>query len=232
MKLPAILSKVAKAAIALPLVTASLAFNAASAEAGALSGSFQIGSLFTKLNLSKDGLDFSNPYTDPAEVLISGATGDFVGFNSAFIADLIPIDATPTPFLDLSVAIPFPDAQKSADGKYVFNVTQSSGLIVTQEEAGVLGINVELDGVFRVDANDASLGQSKGQSILTFQLAEAGITVTSFERRLASGEIFSDLTFSGAAFTATEDVPEPGAILGLLAVGGIAGTTMCKQKEG
>jgi hypothetical protein len=221
-------SKITKAAIALPVVV-GMTLAAGSAEAAGLAGSFQIGNLFTKINLSNEGIDFSNPLTDPlAEVEITSATGDFVGFQSAFIKDLLPSNLAPIEsFLDLSVNQAFPlGALNVADDVFTFDVVTSSGLLVSQADFGVLGLSVELDGLFISDTGETSTGQS----ILTFQFAEAGITVEDFEARLAGGEEFDGITFSGAAFTATTDIPEPATILGLLAISGLAGTSIRKRK--
>ncbi|MEM9538261.1 MAG: PEP-CTERM sorting domain-containing protein [Cyanobacteria bacterium P01_E01_bin.42] len=233
MTLQSIFSKVTKAAVALPIIAASLAFNAGSAEAGGLSGSFQINGFSSLIELSNQGIDFvPNPLFGldedaPTEVQLTAQTGDFVAFNSAFIADLIPVDLAPiSPFLDLSTGAPAPFFTNDQDGESTFNVVANSGLMVSQEDPGVLGINVELDGFFE------HLGEtSVAQAILTFQIADPGITVEEFENRLAGGEVFDDVTFSGAAFTAVADVPEPATILGLLAVSGLAGTAIRKRKE-
>ena len=67
-----------------------------------------------------------------------------------------------------------------------------------------------------------------GTGVLTFQLAEAGITVESFQRRLEDGETFEGITFSGAAFTA-QPVPESSTTVGLLAVAGMASFMLRKR---
>lgn len=233
MTVQSIFSKITKATVALPIVAttiaAGLAFNTGAAEAAAMKGSFQIGGFASKINLSNAGIDFVNPLTDPlAEVEITSQTGDFVGFQSAFIKDLIPVDLAPiTSFLDLSVGQPSPFDFNVADDVFTFDVVTSTGLQVAQADPGVLALSVELDGFFISD----TLDKSNGQAILTFQFAEQGITVEAFEARLAGGEEFNGITFSGAAFTAMADVPEPATILGLLAVSGLAGTAIRKRKE-
>jgi hypothetical protein len=238
MTVQSIFSKITKAAIALPVVATSIAaglsFNTGSAEAAGLSGSFQINGFSSLIELSNQGIDFvPNPLFGladdaPTEVQLTAQTGDFVAFNSAFIADLIPVDLAPiNPFLDLSTGAPAPFFANDQDGESTFNVTKNSGLLISQEEFGVLGLSVELDGLF-----DNYGEMSKGQAILTFQIADPGITIEEFENRLAGGEVFTNVTFSGAAFTAVaEGVPEPATILGLLAVSGLAGTAIRKNKS-
>ncbi|MGK7927496.1 MAG: hypothetical protein AB4290_20015, partial [Spirulina sp.] len=90
-------SKITKAAIALPVVAAGLAFNAGSAEAAGLTGRFQIGNFLTTANLGIDAgnqntgvpdLVFTSLIPGDPEVLLTQQEGDFVGYNSAFINDL------------------------------------------------------------------------------------------------------------------------------------------------
>ncbi|MEM9542098.1 MAG: hypothetical protein AAGA60_21700 [Cyanobacteria bacterium P01_E01_bin.42] len=234
MNIQSVFSNLKKVSIALPVIAASLTFNTGFAEAASLEGSFQISNLFTTIDLSKEnGIDFMNDVTDPlAEVGLAGQTGDFDDFNSAFISDFSDLTAgnvEVNSFLDLSAASPsFPnDEVNLADGISLFNVTHSSGLLVTQQANGLLSLSLELDGMFISETGD----ESQGQSILTFQIAEAGITVDDFWTRYDSGEVFEGITFSGAAFATKQEVPEHASLLGLAAIVGIAGTVIRKRKE-
>lgn len=212
------------------ILASGVLFNPNAAQAEALNGSFQISNFATKINLSKEGIDFINPLVDPlAEVEITSATGNFVDFGSAFIKDINFSESSLDNFLDLSAGQPFPFGSNTADGISTFDLTKHSGLQVSQEKDGVLGINFEFSGLFTSEDNQTSLGTG----ILTFQLAEAGITVDSFQSRLNGvegndGETFEGLTFSGAAFAA-QPVPESSTTLGLFAVAGMASFMLRKR---
>lgn len=239
MTVQSVLSKVTKAAIALPVVAAGLALNAGSAEAAGLTGGFQINNFATTVNLGINAgsqntnavdLVFVNPLGD-AEVALSAQEGDFIGFESAFIKDLIPADIqTVNSFLDLSIGEPAPFDSNVQDGLITFDVTSNDGLDITQQVDNLIAIDISLGGIFNTNANDPGTNEtSKGQAIFTLQYAENGITVEDFTARLQAGEIFEDIAFSAAAFTAT-GVPEPTTILGLLAVSGLAGAAIRKRK--
>ncbi|MBP0040967.1 MAG: PEP-CTERM sorting domain-containing protein [Roseofilum sp. SBFL] len=204
------------------ILTSGVLFNPNAAQAAALKGSFQINNADTTINLSNKGIDFTNKLTDPlGEVGITAATGSFEDFGSAFIKDINFSESSIANFLDLSAGVP---GSNSADGVSTFDLTSHSGLQVSQTASGILGINFGFSGFFTSDDNQTSLGTG----VLTFQLAEAGITVESFQRRLEGGETFKGITFSGAAFAA-QPVPESSTTVGLLAVAGMASFMLRKR---
>ncbi|MGK7926313.1 MAG: PEP-CTERM sorting domain-containing protein, partial [Spirulina sp.] len=131
-------------------------------------------------------------------------------------------------FLDLSLNLPGTPGN-TADGLLTFDVTSNDGLDITQQVQNLIAIDISLGGIFNTNAGSPNNETSYGQAIFTLQYAEDGITVDSFQTRLAAGEIFEGITFSGAAFTAT-GIPEPATVLGLLAVTGLAGTAIRKRK--
>ncbi|MDB9313987.1 PEP-CTERM sorting domain-containing protein [Spirulina sp. CS-785/01] len=228
-----IFSKISKAAIAVPIIAVGVAFNAASAQAAALTGNFQIGNFLGELALDSDGVYFSSDHVDysgydpyTSEVSINGAE-DFAQFKSAFIQDIsIPFSGPQESFFDFSVEDPAPLGANTPDGLSTFDLTKVSDLMVEQEDEGSLALTLEFAGNFISDTQDTSYGKGN----LTFQFAEQGVTVEDFESRLAGGEKFENITFSGAAFAA-KDVPEPATMLGLMAVGGVATTAIRKRKE-
>ncbi|MEM8605279.1 MAG: hypothetical protein AAGF24_15775, partial [Cyanobacteria bacterium P01_H01_bin.121] len=205
--------------VGLALGTASVA------EAAALQGSFQIGGNDSTISLSNTGIEFANAFAP--EVTVGTATGDFVGFQSAFIEDIIPSNqGSIDNFLDLSANAPGLNGN-AGDGLFTFDVTQSSGLQFSQTIPNLIGISLTLDGLFENDLGDFS----EGQAILTFQIADAGITVAGLQSRLDNGETFDGITFSGAAFTTEniEAVHEPAGVLGLAAL--IGGYAVMKHKR-
>ncbi|MBP0021912.1 MAG: PEP-CTERM sorting domain-containing protein [Cyanobacteria bacterium SBLK] len=221
MTVQSIFSKVTKAAVALPIVAAGLAFNVGSAEAGALIGSFQIDNNDTLINLTKNEIDFVHPDYDPdGFIALKAQTQSFVGIETAFIKDLIPIDLAPIENFFL-----FDDGSS-------FDVVQNAGLKVENSNpfaTGLVDLTVALAGIF-----ESSTGEkSQGVANITFQFGEQGLTANKFITDLNNGREFKNLTLSGTAIAIAEvvDVPEPATILGLLAVSGLAGTAIRKRKE-
>ncbi|MEA5472288.1 PEP-CTERM sorting domain-containing protein [Spirulina sp. 06S082] len=247
-------SKITQAAIALPLVVAGMALNVGSAEAGGFAGSFQISNENVKLNLSSGYLDFVDSlYTnvntmgiddDLAEVEIVNGTGTFANYQSAFLKDLsMPLVGEVQSFIDLSTDKTYADRRSDwldagdftapiplkgvADGNDTFNLTKITGFEYS-DAGGISGstsFNLFFDGMFL--GNDYETTAGKG--VLTFQVA--GLTALEVESLLESdpeGKL-TGLTFSGAAVT-VEGVPEPATILGLLAISGLAGTSIRKRK--
>ncbi|WP_413175257.1 PEP-CTERM sorting domain-containing protein [Anabaena azotica] len=229
-------------AAVLPVVAAGLMTSAGSAQAAALTGDFSFvgGTTYnpfasSTVKLTKDALTFTPQPITP--IGISSQSGNFSGFNSANIGNIISFsgNTADNPFLDLGnlefFGFPtpgqiFPGANTASltDNLNTFTL-QSSDYKISQSGANV-SIDVELWGFFTSATGEIS----KGAGNITFQKNDT--TVTSVTNLLNGGGILTSesgggLTFSGAAFTAK--VPEPTTMLGLGLVA--AGMTVARRRK-
>ncbi|MFP4103982.1 PEP-CTERM sorting domain-containing protein [Coleofasciculus sp.] len=217
----------------IPLVAAGVLTNAGEANAIALTGKFQLasgafGSDQSIVKFSKNSLTFSPQPVTP--VSITSSDPSFEVFNSANIGSILsftPLSAE-TPFLDLGTTpIPgvvgfFPnDVDPITDGESIFTL-QTATYDLKNSGANV-AVDVAISGFFTSASNDIS----KGKGNVTFQINNT--TVDQVQAKLDAGNtIDEDLKFSGAVFTATE-VPEPGTIGGLIAIGSLGVGSILKQ---
>ncbi|MEH1970069.1 PEP-CTERM sorting domain-containing protein [Nostoc sp.] len=208
----------------IPLATAGLFSFAGSAQAAALSGEIQFSGGFTlspfassQITFSKDALSFTPQPITP--IGIGSTTGNFSAFNSGNIGNIISFSSkvADNPFIDFGylaipgIISPGGDTSSITDGLNTFTLTSSSYKL---NQSGLnVGIDVALFGYF----TSATGEKSNGGGNLTFQVNNK--SVASVNSILSSGSSISNLSFSGGTFTTS--VPEPAALLGLGAVGGV-----------
>ncbi|MEH1891776.1 MAG: PEP-CTERM sorting domain-containing protein [Nostoc sp.] len=235
------------ATAALPLAAAALFTSAGSAQAAALTGEFsfdggksktQIGNPFVKslVTLKKDSLTFTpdsiiqdSNGVKSTPVAVAAQTGSFLGFNSASIRDIISFanNTVQNPFLDLGNLpsdgdiLPGDDTASLADGINIFTLT-SSGYQITQTGANIT-IAVNLLGYFTSATGEIT----NGAGSLSFQRNNTTVAQAISILDTADGSL-ANLTFSGSTFTTS--VPEPAALLGLGAVGGVM--AMSRRRKG
>ncbi len=209
---------------ALPFATVGLFTSAGSAQAATLSGEIQFTGGFTaspfassQITFSKDALTFTPQPITP--IGIGSATGNFSAFNSGNIGNIISFSSkvADNPFIDFG-SLTYPgfispgeNTSSITDGLNTFTLTSSSYKL---NESGLnVGIDVALFGFFTSATGEISNGGGN----LTFQVNNK--SVASVNSILTGGGSISNLSFSGGTFTTS--VPEPAALLGLGAVGGV-----------
>ncbi|MEH2117056.1 PEP-CTERM sorting domain-containing protein [Nostoc sp.] len=228
---------------ALPLTTAGLFTSAGSAQAAALTGEFSFNGGTTVnpfasslVTLKKDSLTFTpdsiiadSNGVKSTPVGVAAQTGSFLGFNSASIRDIISFasDTVQNPFLDLGnltipgIIMPGENTASLADGSNIFTLT-SSGYQITQTGANIT-IAVDLRGYFTSATGEIT----NGAGSLSFQRNNTTVAQANSILDTADGSL-ANLTFSGSTFTTS--VPEPAALLGLGAVGGVM--AMSRRRKG
>lgn len=170
-------------------------------------------------------LDF-NP--EPTPIGITSNTGIFAGFDTASIEDIIsfgpPTNAN-NPFIDfgnsglLVPGVSTPFNSSIDDDTEIFHLNEAS---YSLKQSGFnVSIDVALFGFFYIGGE-----MYDGAGNLTFQTNNT--TVAEVEQLLLDGGSLSNMTFSGALFTATTGtttgmVPEPLTILGAGAALGFGG---------
>jgi hypothetical protein len=209
---------------AIPLATAGLFTSASSAQAAALTGSFQLSSGLTTGEISSNSIKFSS-FFDPKFVFLpdgSQKTESFTNFYFAKINNILsfsPVDVN-NPFLDLGT-----NTTTITDNKNIFKVTSIGSLALTNTTDATnktgTSISIGLSGIFVGDnPNDIS----KGSGGLAFFLQ--GIDAATLQASLDKGETVSGLSFTGG-YLAT--VPEPTTVIGLGLVG--AGMVMSRRRK-
>ncbi|MGJ5633321.1 PEP-CTERM sorting domain-containing protein [Nostoc sp. CALU 1950] len=207
---------------ALPFATVGLFTSAGSAQAAALIGEIQFKGGFTapsggsQITFSQDALTFTPQPITP--IGIDSTTGNFSAFNSGNIGNIISFSSkvADNPFIDFGYLtypgfiLPGTDTSSITDGLNTFTLTSSSYKL---NESGLnVGIDVALFGFFTSATGEISNGGGN----LTFQVNNT--SVASLNTILTGGGSISNLSFSGGTFAT---VPEPAALLGLGAVGGV-----------
>ncbi len=167
----------------------------------------------TDVSLKKDGIDLNFDPEPVTPIGIVNATGIFTDFDTAQIQDIIsfaPLEVE-NPFIDFGTGdiapgiTTLPNASIT-DGEEVFNLKEADYKL-SQSGANV-AIDVFLYGDFVIGGETY-----KGAGNLTFQ--QNNLTVAEVEEILADGKSLDDMTFTGALFTAREEVPEPATLFGL-----------------
>lgn len=210
---------------ALPLATAGGMFSfTESAQAVALNGEIQFTGGFTvstnassQITFSQDALTFTPQPITPFK--IDSTKGNFSDFNSGNIGNIISFSSklAENPFIDFGslgipgVILPGDNTTSLTDGLNTFTLTSASYSLA---QSGLnVGIDVALFGFFTSKTGEISNGGGN----LTFQANNTD--VNSVKSILSKGNSISNLSFSGGVFTTS--VPEPAALLGLGAVGGV-----------
>ena len=184
-------------------------------------GEFQLGggtlipfTEVTDVSLKQEGIDLNFDPEPITPIGIVNQTGIFTGFDTAQIQDIIsfgPPVVVDNPFIDFGQGniapgiTTLPNASIT-DGEEVF-ILKEADYEITQSGENV-AIDVALYGDFVIGGETY-----KGTGNLTFQ--QNNLTVAEVEEILASGESIDNMSFTGALFTAREEVPEPATLFGL-----------------
>ena len=208
--------------VAIPLATAGLFTSAGSAQAAEFSGSFNYdpyaprGTTQPTVLVGSNSLEFQPQ--SPVDLDLALQTGTFTNFDIAGIFN------TTSPYNNIFFDLgKFNDANNTSnDGKNVFVVQSLKAPTLTDSGNGVTGV-VDFYGYFTDDYINSTI-KTLGRGHLNFSL-DPLITLTAANTALSNGKITG--TFTGAAFTS---VPEPAALLGLGAVGGVM--AMSRRRKG
>ncbi len=167
----------------------------------------------TDVSLKREGIDLNFDPEPVTPIGIVNATGMFTGFDTGNIQDIIsfgpPVEVE-NPFIDFgnstsgAPGVTTLPNESITDGEQVFNLKRADYQL-SQSGANV-AVDIFLYGDFVINGETF-----KGAGNLTFQ--ENNTTVAAVEQILAAGGSIDDMTFSGAAFTAS--TPEPTALFGL-----------------
>jgi len=211
---------------AVPFAFAGIFTSAANA---ATFGQFQLsgGTLIpfieaTDVSLKRDGIDLNFDPEPVTPIGIVNQTGIFAGFDTGNIQDIISFGSpviVENPFIDFGTGSFAPGVTEAnasiTDEVDIFNL-KTADYQLSQSGANV-AIDVALYGDFVIGGETY-----EGAGNLTFQYNN--ITVAEAQTKLANGDSLDDMTFSGALFTAKQEVPEPATLfgLGVVAVGLVA----------